>query len=154
MTTTRLKSLCTAVGLLLLWTSFMPQATAAAAQERRQRREARAGEGARLELECTEYDFGTVERRGGDLKVTIRFRNAGTSPLVLTRIITSCSCLKAQFSKRPVAVGETGEIHFTYEPLKAAPGTFHKVVQVLSNSASGRELITLRGNSQDKKKQP
>ncbi|MBQ8307235.1 MAG: DUF1573 domain-containing protein, partial [Alistipes sp.] len=52
----------------------------------------------------------------------------------------------------PVPAGEWGEITLTYEPLKADPGVFNKVVQILSNSASGREIITIRGNSIDKKR--
>ena len=49
----------------------------------------------------------------------------------------------------PTVDGE-GEIVLTYEPHKADPGTFHKVVQVLSNSSAGREIITIRGNSLDR----
>ncbi len=108
--------------------------------------------GAELYLECVEHDFGDVPRRGGDLHLTIRYRNVGVKPLVLTRVITSCSCLKSHYSKRPLKPGAEEEIELIYQPLKAAPGTFNKVVQILSNSESGRRLITIRGNSVDKKR--
>lgn len=114
-------------------------------------REKESKKGAKIALQYSEHDFGTVDRRGGDLKVVIPFRNEGDAPLVLTRVITSCSCLKSHFSKRPVAIGEAGEITLTYEPLKADPGTFNKVVQILSNSTDGREIIMIRGNSVDSK---
>lgn len=107
---------------------------------------------ARLVLLHAEHDFGTVDRRGGDLCYELTFRNEGESPLVLTRVITSCSCLKSDFSKRPVPAGSEGKIRLTYQPLKAEPGTFHKVVQILSNSESGRELFTIRGKSVDYKR--
>lgn len=107
---------------------------------------------ARLVLERVEHNFGTIDRRGGKVHTEIRFRNEGTAPLVITRITTTCSCLKSHYPKRPIAVGDEGVIRLDYEPLKAAPGTFHKVVQILSNSEGGREIITIRGNSLDTKR--
>ena len=107
--------------------------------------------GARLALSHAEYDFGTVDRRGGDLCYELTFSNEGTTPLVLTRVITSCTCLKSEFSKRPIPAGGVGKIRLTYQPLKAEPGAFHKVVQILSNSSAGRELFTIRGKSIDYK---
>lgn len=120
--------------------------------EETKRREARKSEGALMVLPAAEYDFGTVDRRGGDLCYELTFVNEGTTPLVLMRVITSCSCLKSEFSKRPVPPGGEGKITLTYQPLKAEPGTFHKVVQILSNSQTGRELFTIRGNSIDHKR--
>lgn len=111
------------------------------------RREAKRTSGARLVLDSTLHDFGDVARRGGDISAVFKFRNEGTQPLVITRVITSCSCLKSRYSKRPIPVGGEGVIEFIYQPLKAESGTFHKIVQVLSNSVQGRELITIMGNS-------
>ena len=98
--------------------------------------------GAHLKLENATYDFGDVPRKGGDLVREFRFVNDGTAPLVLVRVITSCSCLKASFSKRPVEPADSGVIRITYEP-----GAFNKVIQVYSNSVDGRDVITVQGNS-------
>ena len=38
-------------------------------------------------------------------------------------------------------------IRIVYEPLKSEPGTFNKVLQIYSNSVTGRELLTVQGNS-------
>lgn len=111
------------------------------------RREALKTTGAHLLLPAAEHDFGTVQRRGGDLHYTLTITNDGTSPLVITRVITSCSCLKCDYSKRPIAVGDKAELRLIYQPLKAEPGAFHKVVQILSNSSSGREFFTIRGKA-------
>lgn len=100
-----------------------------------------------LELQHATYDFGDVPRRGGDLIHEFAFTNTGTVPLVLTRVVTSCSCLKASFAKRPVAPGESGVIRITYEPHKSEPGAFNKVIYIYSNTASGRDLVTVQGNS-------
>ena len=87
-------------------------------------REAR--QGAHLKLENATYDFGDVPRKGGDLVREFRFVNDGTAPLVLVRVITSCSCLKASFSKRPVEPADSGVIRITYEPHKSEPGSLQQ----------------------------
>lgn len=102
---------------------------------------------AQLRLENPVYDFGDVPRKGGDVSHTFVYRNDGTAPLVVVRVITSCSCVKTSFSKRPVAPGAAGEIRITYEPHKSEPGAFNKVVQIYSNSASGRDILTVQGCS-------
>ena len=106
-------------------------------------------DGAHLAFEDATYDFGDVPRKGGDLVREFTFTNDGTVPLVVTRVITSCSCLKASYSKRPVAPGESGTISITYEPHKSEPGVFNKVIQIYSNSVDGRDVITVQGNSID-----
>lgn len=109
--------------------------------------EARKPEGAHLSLAASSYDFGDVPRKGGDLVREFAFTNDGTAPLVILRVITSCSCLKASYTKRPVAPGDSGVIRITYEPHKSEPGAFNKVIQIYSNSAAERDLITVQGNS-------
>lgn len=106
-----------------------------------------AGKGAQLVLPVATYDFGDVPRKGGALTQDFVFRNEGSAPLVIVRVLTSCSCFKASFPKRPVPPGGQGVIRVTYEPLKSEPGTFNKVLQIYSNSAGGREIITVQGNS-------
>lgn len=102
---------------------------------------------ARLRFAEPTHDFGDIARKGGDLEHEFAFVNEGDAPLVLVRVITSCSCLKANFSKRPVAPGERGVVRITYEPHKREPGVFNKVIQIYSNSEGGREVVTVQGNS-------
>ena len=106
-------------------------------------------DGAHLAFEDATYDFGDVPRKGGDLVHEFRFTNDGTEPLVLLRVIISCSCLKADFSKRPVAPGDSGVVRITYQPHKSEPGAFNKVIQIYSNSVDGRDVVTVQGNSID-----
>ena len=110
----------------------------------------RPAKGAHLKMDDPTHDFGDVPRKGGDLVREFTFTNDGTVPLVVTRVISSCSCLKASYSKRPVAPGESGTISIIYEPHKSEPGVFNKVIQIYSNSVDGRDVITVQGNSIDK----
>ena len=97
-----------------------------------------AKSGALLCIDEPFHDFGDVERRGGDLEHCFVIRNG---------VLTSCSCLRAEFPKRPLAAGAEAAIRIVYEPRKSEPGTFHKVIQVYSNSASGRQVLTVQGRA-------
>lgn len=106
-------------------------------------------EGAHLKFESSFHNFGSVPRWGGDLVWEFEYTNDGSAPLVIVRAQTTCSCLKVSHSKRPLAPGETAVIRVVYEPHKNEPGAFSKVIQIYSNSVSGRELITVCENSLD-----
>lgn len=98
-----------------------------------------------VSLDRTVHDFGDIRRRGGDVTADFVLTNRGTQPLVVLQVVTSCSCLKADFSRKPAAPGAQSTIRFRYEPHKADPGTFYKVVKIYTNA--GRLLVTLQGNS-------
>ena len=103
--------------------------------------------GAAIRLHEVHHNFGDVARRGGDLVYELHYTNEGDQPLVLTRVVTSCSCLKAHFQHRPIKAGDEGVIRIVYEPQKSEPGAFSKVIQIYSNSASGRVIFTVQGNA-------
>lgn len=107
-------------------------------------------DGAHIAFTLTKHDFGVVKRKGGDLHVHFDYVNDGTEPLVITRIATSCTCIRVDFRRRPLDPGENATIELTYEPHKMEPGMFHKVVQVYSNSVEGMRLLTISGNSVEK----
>ncbi|WP_417015676.1 DUF1573 domain-containing protein [Alistipes sp.] len=140
--------------LLLMLLGSLLMTGAYAADPARAGREAPEEEGAHLRLEETSWNFGDVPRRGGDLMHEFRFVNDGDRPLVLVRVITSCSCIRASFSKRPVAPADSGVIRIIYQPHKSEPGAFNKVVQIYSNSVDGRDILTVQGNSLDEADAP
>lgn len=109
-------------------------------------------EGARMKFDHVSYDFGDIPRRGGDLVHVFEFENDGSQPLVILRAITSCTCTKVSYSRRPVKPGERASIKVIYEPHKKEPGTFSKVIQIYTNAAEGRRILTVMGNSIDVKK--
>ncbi len=98
-----------------------------------------------VSLDRTAHDFGEIRRRGGDVVADFVLTNRGEQPLVVIQVVTSCSCLKADYSRRPIAPGAQSTIRLRYEPHKADPGTFYKVVKIYTNA--GRLLVTLQGNS-------
>ena len=111
------------------------------ARERKER-------GARLQFDNACYDFGTVERRGENLVCEFSFENVGNEPLVMLSVTTSCSCLRADYSRKPVHPGERGVVRMTLETNKVERGVFHRVVQVRSNSIDGDNILTVQGRAQ------
>lgn len=105
--------------------------------------------GAHLKFERTECDFGEISRKGKDKVCLFRFTNDGTEPLVVVSATTTCSCLKSEFSRKPIGVGESGEIRLTLESKKVDKGVFRRIVQIHSNSVGGTEIITIKGVSKD-----
>lgn len=113
------------------------------AQERREMK------GAHIAFEQTEHDFGEVLRKGEDKSCTFRFINDGTEPLVVLSATTSCSCLKTDFSRKPIGVGESGEIRLVLESKKMEKGMFRRIVQIRSTSITGTEILTIKGISKE-----
>lgn len=130
------------VKILLLAALLVALAVATAvARERKER-------GARLQFDKTCYDFGTVDRRGENLVCEFGFENVGNEPLVLLSVTTSCSCLKADFSRKPVLPGERGVVRMKLEVNKVERGVFRRVVQVRSSSIEGDNILTMQGRAQ------
>ncbi len=102
--------------------------------------------GAGLEFESVLCDFGDVPNSSRDLEYEFKFTNTGDSPLVILNVITSCSCLKAHFSRKPVAAGANGRLRIVFEPRKMPAGVFRRVLQIRSNSSAGVSQVVVRGN--------
>lgn len=106
-------------------------------------------DGAHLKFEKSECDFGNISRRGADKVCTFRFVNDGNEPLVVLSATTTCSCLKTDFSRKPIPAGESGEIRLTLESKKVEKGVLRRIVQIRSNSTGGTEIITIKGVAKD-----
>lgn len=106
-------------------------------------------DGAHLKFEKSECDFGDISRRGEDRTCIFRFVNDGNEPLVVLSATTTCSCLKTDFSRKPIPAGESGEIRLTLESKKVEKGVLRRIVQIRSNSTGGTEIITIKGVAKD-----
>lgn len=58
-------------------------------------------------------DFGTIPE-GQKVEVDFRFRNTGTTPLVITQIRPSCGCTIADQPREPIPPGAEGHISATF----------------------------------------
>ena len=91
------------------------------------------------------FDFGNVQRENRDYSCSFIIENRAEKPLVVLSVKTSCSCLKAKYSRRPLKTGEKSCITMTLEAAKMEPGIFHRVVEVETNAGVYR--VVVKGNS-------
>ena len=109
--------------------------------------------GEAMRFETRRFDTGSIGEDDAPASHTFRWCNEGEKPLVVTRVETSCGCVRASYSKAPVLRGEQGEITVAYHP-KGHPGFFqHRILVFTQLSArqpsaglelSGRVIPSLR----------
>ena len=96
------------------------------------------------EIKFTEtiIDYGIVEN-GEDGNRTFVFKNTGNSPLVFTRIFSSCGCTIPKKPDKPVMPGESGEIQVSYDTKRT--GIFQKAITVRSNAKTANVILRIKG---------
>jgi hypothetical protein len=82
-------------------------------------------------------NFGKISE-GEQLQVAFRFRNTGSTPLVITRVQPSCGCTVAEQPEEPIAPGGEGQIKAIFNS-KGHPGVNHKTLFVTANTKPSRD---------------
>lgn len=96
-----------------------------------------------MTVENDAYDFGTV-KEGEKVEHEFKFTNTGSAPLIISNVQASCGCTTPEYSKNPVAPGETGLVKVVFNSAGQL-GKQHKVITVSSNASSPNTLLHLRG---------
>jgi hypothetical protein len=99
-----------------------------------------------IELDTTEYDFGTIPNTKLVSQV-FEVRNVGRGKLEITGVSTSCGCTVAQVDKHQLFPGEAAELTVTYDPQAhgGATGQFMRMVYVRSDDPDVPEAtLTIR----------
>lgn len=99
------------------------------------------------------YNFGTIAEAAGPASHTFTIRNTGGAPLVINRVTASCGCTQPEWTKAPIAPGQTGEVKVTYNP-KGRPGPFYKTISIFSNGRKGSYSLAIKGNVTPKPSAP
>ncbi len=89
------------------------------------------GQRPKIVFEKTTYNFGEIGPRTKNT-CEFKFKNAGDSPLKITRVSKTCGCTPYTLSKREYAPGESGTIKVKYHA-GAHAGTVSKHLFVFSN---------------------
>jgi hypothetical protein len=92
-------------------------------------------------------DFGKIPQ-GTPVTATFKFKNIGKIPLVISNVQASCGCTTPDYSKAPIAPGETGFVMATYNA--ASAGSFYKNVTVTANVEGGSVVLYLKGEVEAK----
>lgn len=86
-------------------------------------------------------DYGKVPE-GQKLDVAFRFRNTGTTPLVIGQVRPSCGCTIAEQPQEPIAPGSEGQIKAVFNS-EGRSGINHKTLFVTANT-KGKQDFSLQ----------
>ena len=98
---------------------------------------------ASITFEKKEYDFGTVTE-GEIIETTFKLTNSGTTDLVITDAQVTCGCTVPVWPKDPIKPGATEEIQVRFNT-NGKSNRQQKNITLITNTASGREILTLKG---------
>lgn len=88
------------------------------------------------------HDYGTVVQ-GSDGNCEFKFVNKGKAPIILNNVKASCGCTSPDWTRTPVAPGETGTIKVAYNTNLV--GAFNKTVTVSSNAKNAQVVLLIKG---------
>ena len=88
----------------------------------------------------TEYDFGTMERRG-DRTHTFVIRNDGTKPLTLEKGETTCKCTLSSLASDEISPGESVEVRLEWTAREVGPTLqFAQTADIITNDPNNRTI--------------
>ncbi len=97
-----------------------------------------------MTFENAKHDFGDLVE--GDVVETVfKFKNTGKSPLIITNARASCGCTIPDYSREPIAAGQSGEIKVKFNS-SGKRGKQNKRVTLTTNTNKGREFIYIYAN--------
>lgn len=89
-----------------------------------------------------EVDLGRIPQ-GKPVTHTFTFSNSGKSNLVIQSVEPSCGCTAADFSRDPLAPGESGFVKAVFNA--AEVGVFNKSITFRSNASPATRILVLKG---------
>lgn len=98
----------------------------------------------------TEYDFGTV-LEGTIVETTFKVTNNGKTDLIISNAQATCGCTVPVWPKEPIKPGESGDVLVKFNTT-GKPNKQSKTVTLYTNTATGREVVRLKGSVTPKAK--
>ena len=95
-----------------------------------------------FEFETEVIDYGKIDLNANGVRV-FKFKNIGKSPLVISKIKSSCGCTVPKKPTEPIMPGKTGEIEVKYATNR--PGGFSKSITVSSNASEPVKRLRIKG---------
>ena len=89
-----------------------------------------------FQFEEETINYGTINQNDNGIRV-FKFKNTGKSPIVISKIKTSCGCTVPTYSKEPILPGESAQIEVRYDTKRMGP--FTKRVTLTTNAVNNSE---------------
>lgn len=105
---------------------------------------------ASVSFDKTEYDFGTVTE-GEIIETTFKVTNSGKTDLIITDAQVTCGCTVPVWPKEPIKPGVTEDIKVKFNT-NGKRNRQQKNITLITNTESGREILTLKGMVDAKEK--
>lgn len=99
---------------------------------------------AKITFEESSYEFGDIYQ-GDRVEHVFKYTNAGTEPLILSNVKTTCGCTVPSFSREPLAPGASDEILVKFNSA-GKMGLQNKVITITSNAVNNTERIKIVSN--------
>ncbi len=87
-------------------------------------------------------DYGKIPHNSDGTRV-FKFKNVGKSPLIITRVGSSCGCTVPSKPKDPIMPGQEGEIKVKYATNRV--GGFNKTITIYSNATEKVKRVRIKG---------
>ncbi len=104
---------------------------------------------AQVEVIDKTYNFGSVQD-GAIVEYSYRFKNIGTTPLIINSATGSCGCTIPEKPEQPILPGEIGFIKVKFDS-NGRVGATHKTVTIASNANPEFPVLELTGDVTAKK---
>lgn len=88
-------------------------------------------------------NFGEVTE-GEKVNITYKFKNTGSSPLIIEHVQPACGCTEPTYSKEPLAPGEQGEIISTFNS-QGQQERVYKTLSVTTNTNPDQHILIFQG---------
>ena len=107
------------------------------------------------ELKIKNAELKLVDLKANDQVQTevFKIKNTGNQPILITRVTPMSSMLKANWSRAPLAPGQTGEISVTFASVNM-PENFNYKIMIYSNAKNNRAEAVISGNLVDNPDNP
>lgn len=90
------------------------------------------------------HDFGAFDEDLGTVYCDFRLVNASDEPIAIINARANCGCTKPEYSRAPIAPGDTAVIRVGFDP-KGRPGRFVKYINVDLDSNPKRSSLSIQG---------
>ena len=87
------------------------------------------------------HDFGQLVD-GEKVSYSFKFTNSGDAPLIISNAKGSCGCTVPNWSKDPIAPGESGSIEVTFNS-SGRSGKQNKAITLTANTNPNRKVINI-----------